>query len=613
MAKLSIQAGATSQTVNIFIASTASATGAGLTGLVFNSASLTAYYGLPKAAAVSITLATLAAVTSSFSSGGFKEIDATNMPGWYRFDIPDAAIASGRFVAIHFQGAANMAPLPLEIELTGWNNQDAVRGGLTALPNANAEASGGLFTRGSGAGQINQAANGNIDVNAVKMSSTSLTGRDIGANVLLSAGTGTGQLDFTSGVVKANLAQILGTALTETAGQIAAAFKKVFDVASATFTALSVNQTGDAYARLGAPAGASVSADVAAVKSDTTSIISTLSGLAAAAATAVWAAATRTLTAISDSSGVTTLLSRLSSTRAGNLDNLDATVSGVPGATWDVTLASHLTSGTTGAGLNAASSAGDPWATALPGAYGNGTAGKIIGANLDATVSSRTKPADTQAAVTTVTNLTNAPTSGDFTAAMKTSLNAATPSVTVSDKTGFSLSGAGIQAIWDYLTSALTAVGSIGKLLVDNINATISSRSTYAGADTAGTATLLSRIASALSISGGAVTVGTNNDKTGYALTSAYDAAKTALPAGSYTAPPTASQIATEVLTHADGVETGVTLQQAERAILAASAGKLSGAPSGPVVIRDVNDTKNRISATVDADGNRTAVTLNLT
>ena len=43
-------------------------------------------------------------------------------------------------------------------------------------------------------------------------------------------------------------------------------------------------------------------------------------------------------------------------------------------------------------------------------------------------------------------------------------------------KTGFSLSSAGIQAIWDVLTSALTTANSIGKLLVDNINATISSR-----------------------------------------------------------------------------------------------------------------------------------------
>lgn len=53
---------------------------------------------------------------------------------------------------------------------------------------------------------------------------------------------------------------------------------------------------------------------------------------------------------------------------------------------------------------------------------------------------------------------------------------------TNNDKTGYSLSVAGIQAIWDALTSALTTAGSIGKLLVDNINATISSRSTLSAA-----------------------------------------------------------------------------------------------------------------------------------
>lgn len=40
-----------------------------------------------------------------------------------------------------------------------------------------------------------------------------------------------------------------------------------------------------------------------------------------------------------------------------------------------------------------------------------------------------------------------------------------------------------VQAIWDKATSALTTVGSIGKLLVDNINATISSRSSHTAAD----------------------------------------------------------------------------------------------------------------------------------
>lgn len=69
-----------------------------------------------------------------------------------------------------------------------------------------------------------------LGVNAVNLGGTAQTGRDLGASVLLSAGTGTGQLDFTSGVVKANLAQILGTALTETAGLLAGGFKKFFNI-----------------------------------------------------------------------------------------------------------------------------------------------------------------------------------------------------------------------------------------------------------------------------------------------------------------------------------------------------------------------------------------------
>lgn len=55
---------------------------------------------------------------------------------------------------------------------------------------------------------------------------------------------------------------------------------------------------------------------------------------------------------------------------------------------------------------------------------------------------------------------------------------------TVSDKTGYSLSTAGIQAIWDRAVSNLTTVSSIGKLIVDNLNATISSVYNRLGAPT---------------------------------------------------------------------------------------------------------------------------------
>ena len=59
----------------------------------------------------------------------------------------------------------------------------------------------------------------------------------------------------------------------------------------------------------------------------------------------------------------------------------------VADAVWDETIADHDGVGSTGAALAAAGGSGDPWSTALPGAYGAGTAGNIIGNNLDAAVS----------------------------------------------------------------------------------------------------------------------------------------------------------------------------------------------------------------------------------
>lgn len=54
----------------------------------------------------------------------------------------------------------------------------------------------------------------------------------------------------------------------------------------------------------------------------------------------------------------------------------------------------------------------------------------------------------------------------------------------------------------------------------------------------------------------------------------------------------------------------GRTWAQAMAILLAAAAGKVSGAAGTTVTIRDVADARNAIVATVDADGNRTAVTI---
>jgi hypothetical protein len=69
--------------------------------------------------------------------------------------------------------------------------------------------------------------------------------------------------------------------------------------------------------------------------------------------------------------------------------------------------------------------------------------------------------------------------------------------------------------------------------------------------------------------------------------------------------------VAAALLDLAAGVETNRTLRQALRLMLAALCGKASGLATATAIYRDTNDSVDRITATVDADGNRSAITLN--
>lgn len=60
-------------------------------------------------------------------------------------------------------------------------------------------------------------------------------------------------------------------------------------------------------------------------------------------------------------------------------------------------------------------------------------------------------------------------------------------------------------------------------------------------------------------------------------------------------------------------VEGSTTVRQALRALLSGLASKVSGMGTTTVTFRDIGDTKNRITATVDSVGNRSAITLDLT
>ena len=63
-----------------------------------------------------------------------------------------------------------------------------------------------------------------------------------------------------------------------------------------------------------------------------------------------------------------------------------------------------------------------------------------------------------------------------------------------------------------------------------------------------------------------------------------------------------------------DGVvETGTSVREALRLLLASQVGKLSGADGTEITIRDINDLVDRIVATVDESGNRLAVVTDAT
>jgi hypothetical protein len=85
-------------------------------------------------------------------------------------------------------------------------------------------------------------------------------------------------------------------------------------------------------------------------------------------------------------------------------------------------------------------------------------------------------------AITETTGYVTAGTVGDKTDyALTAAYDDAKTAAQAGDDMG--LTSGAVTAIWDALTSALTTAGSIGKLLVDNINATISSRSTLTEAE----------------------------------------------------------------------------------------------------------------------------------
>lgn len=247
-------------------------------------------------------------------------------------------------------------------------------------------------------------------------------------------------------------------------------------------------------------------------------------------------------------------------------------------AVWEEALGDHsATSGSTAEALAAAGGAGDPWITPLPGSYSSGQAGYIVGNMLDAAISTRAS----QSSLDTLDNFVDTEV-------------------------------AAILADTDELQQDWANGGRLD-LLIDAIKAKTDNLPSDP-ADASDVAASFSTVNSTLATIAGYI------DTEVAAILAAVDTEVAAIKAKTDNLPaspaatgdiPSAGTIADAV--HDEVVEGTVTLRQSIRLHNAALGGKASGLDTASPKYRNLADSKDVIDAVTDADGNRSAVTLDLT
>ena len=191
---------------------------------------------------------------------------------------------------------------------------------------------------------------------------------------------------------------------------------------------------------------------------------------------------------------------------------------------------------------------------------------------------------------------------------------------TITDLDGLPTAAAITDAVWDEATSGHTSSGTYGKAIGDGVTSWV----TATGFNTT-TPPTVEAITDAVwdEATSGHTSSGTYGKAIGDGVTSwvtasgfsTFDASSDAVSVSSVTSS-AANTIADGLLDRADGVEpasggTERTVREALRIMLSSSAGKVSGADSSTITFRDLNDSLNRIVATVDENGNRSALTYN--
>ena len=203
MPKFTIVKGETGVILPAFIQDSSATNGDGLAGLTSSSGIVGCYVkrnGTGVALAVDEAVTTPGTYEAPTTAAQMRIGAVANAPSGaplYELHAHNDLFTTEDWITIILNGATNMAPLPLEIQLINFNLNDGVRGGLTALPNAAADAAGGLPISDAGGldldakiGALTFTTANQIDANALAISSDAAAADNLEAQY-----DGTGYVD----------------------------------------------------------------------------------------------------------------------------------------------------------------------------------------------------------------------------------------------------------------------------------------------------------------------------------------------------------------------------------------------------------------------------------
>ena len=428
---------------------------------------------------------------SASGAGTWTEISN----GQYYYEFTAGEIDTLGWISVNIEKATVSRDFNAVVHCVAYDAYAATNLGLTAIPAVATGSLGAIPTTGTGANQIAVNGSGAIStVNTVSGSVGSVTG-NVSGSVASVVGNVGGNVVGSIGSLTATAVQNIWDDATSSLTTVGSIGKLLADNVNATISSRATDAGVWSVATRTLTAGTNI------VLAKGTGI----TGFNDISATDVWAAATRTLSSganivLAKGTGITgfnditsqsvwdvqtSAITAVNSIGVQLKTNIDVatstrmatftyttppTVVQIADGVWDEVLSGHLTVGTTGAALNSASSSGDPWNTVLPGAYGAGTAGNIIGNRIDVATSTRLASASyttPPTAATIATQVWSETLPGSYTAT----------------QAGFKLNAAGSAADpWATTLPGAYTSGTAGFIIGNRLDAAVSSRSTLTDA-----------------------------------------------------------------------------------------------------------------------------------